>query len=294
MPSSRGLFARAIMESGACDGPIYTTQAESDARVEDVEHALGCDDLACLRAKPADAILVALPLRRGNLLEPGVWWGPIVGGADLPRTPLDAIRAGDFAHVPLVIGWNRDEGVLHTISFDEDEIRRYDVISFVRGVWGDAAIFPVQLLHARASEKQTLTDLVTDGVFACDARRVARAFAAQRVPVFEYEFTHPLDDARAHALGATHSVELWFVFGVAGGGIALSARERTLSDQMMDAWGRFARTGDPGWSWPRFDRATDVLFEIDLEPHAREHVDQGVCDFWDDVSSTSSAASAIR
>jgi hypothetical protein len=57
--------------------------------------------------------LTVLPFRRGLLLPPGVWWGPIVDSVELP---LAAIRAGDFARVPRNIGTARDEGTLHTLA----------------------------------------------------------------------------------------------------------------------------------------------------------------------------------
>jgi len=52
------------------------------------EAGVGCSGprtLACLRAKPADEITAALPLKRNVLLPPGVWWGPVVDGVELPR-----------------------------------------------------------------------------------------------------------------------------------------------------------------------------------------------------------------
>src|SRR5690242_16616152 len=52
-------------------------------------------------------------MKRGEILTPGVWWGPVVDGTELPSVPLHAFQSGEFAHVPLIIGWNRDEGMLH-------------------------------------------------------------------------------------------------------------------------------------------------------------------------------------
>ena len=54
--------------------------------------------------------------------------------------------------------------------------------------------------------KDALNDVITDGIFVCQARRIARTLAAKDVPAFLYHFTHALDDPRVHELGATHTI----------------------------------------------------------------------------------------
>ena len=282
MPGSRGLFARAIMESGACADPLYFGRGEAEAQGDALAAALGCHDLACLRSKDADSVIRALPTKRGFVLSPGVWWAPVVDGTELPALPLEALRAGRGANVPLLIGWNRDEGVSHTVRFDAVTPAERD--GFVRDSFGEAAVGPVAERYARASVKDALTDIVTDGAFACESRRVARVLAAQGVPVFLYEFTHPLESPKLHALGATHSVEIWFVFGTEDGGIRLADDEQPLSHTLMGAWGRFARTGDPAGPslrWPRYTVAGDELAVLDTAPSTAAHVKNADCDFWD-------------
>jgi para-nitrobenzyl esterase len=284
MPGSRGLFARAIMESGACADPLYFGAREAEAQGAALATALGCgaDDLACLRGKSAEAVVRALPSKRGMVVPPGVWWGPVIDGTDLPEVPLVAIRAGRAADVPLLLGWNRDEGVLHTARLDD--VTAGDVASFVRDSFGDAAAFAVALRYRRPTPKDALTDVITDGAFACESRRAARALAARGAPVFLYELTHALDHPRAHPLGATHSVELWFVFGNTDGGIGLSDDEVPLSHVVMDAWGRFARSGDPsggGLAWPRYSTERDELLVLDTKPAVQAGVKAEACDFWD-------------
>jgi para-nitrobenzyl esterase len=285
MPGSRGLFARAIMQSGACSDALYFDPDAANAQGDELAAAVGCtgdDRLACLRATPIDTITHALPYKRGMLLHPGVWWGPIVDGVSLPRLPLVAMRAGEVAKVPLVIGWAQDEGTIHTMTYDQ--VSPDEFAGFVRDVLGEAAVATAVAHYTRGTPKDALTDVVTEGIFACNDRRVARVLAAQGVPVFEYEWTRALDDPKAHPLGATHSVDLWFVFGNRDGDIGLSDAEKPLSAIVMDAWGRFARAGDPsgpGLAWPRYDVARDELLVLDLAPRAAAHVKQDICDVWD-------------
>ena len=298
LPSSRGLFARAIMESGACADALYFTEATAEIQGHALEAALGCADLECMRAKPPDAVLRALPGRRGYILPPGAWWGPVIDGHDLAATPLSLLRAR--GGVPLLVGWNRDEGTLHTIGFDN--VTPEELASFTGDAFGSAAASVVDT-YARATAKAVLNDVITDAVFACGARRIARTLSANHVPVYEYEFMHPLDDPHVHDLGATHSVELWFVFGHGDMGIELSAAERPLADWVQDAWGQFARTGAPGGDWPRYDATRDELELIDgrdlrpassaaewqrgwidMQRSTAAHVKADVCDTWDRIA----------
>jgi para-nitrobenzyl esterase len=283
MPASRGLFARAIMQSGSCADPLYFGPREAEAQGQKFAEALGCNtDMTCLRSKSVDAVLHALPLKRGYMSPPGVWWGPVVDGIDLPMVPLRAMRAGAAAHVPLIVGWNRDEGALHTISFPNPT--REELDGFVRDAFGAAAVGPTAARYARVSLKASFNSVITDGGFVCESRRAARAQAARGAPVYVYELTHALESPRFHPLGATHQVDLWFVFGNEEAGIALAPSEIPLSHTVMDAWGRFARTGDPGGpglSWPRYTAERDELLVLDSAPAIASGSKREVCAFWD-------------
>jgi para-nitrobenzyl esterase len=282
MPESRGLFARAIMQSGACADALYFGPREAERQGDRLAAALGCSDLACLRSKDAEAVVRALPFKRGFVLPPGVSWGPVVDGTELPALPLEALRAGRGANVPLLIGWNHNEGAWLTASFDVVTAAERD--GFVRDWFGDAAVGPVAERYARPSAKDAVTDILTDGVFACESRRAARVLASQGVPVFLYEFRHAFESSELHALGAAHSVELWFVFGTEEAGIRLAEDELPLSHAIMDAWGRFARAGDPagpGLRWPRYTAAAEDVAILDTTLSTAAHVKSSECDFWD-------------
>ena len=286
-PGSRGLFSRAIMESGACSDALYFDPRAAETQGDALATAVGCTGagaLACLRAKSADAVIAALPIKRGLILHPGVWWGPVIDGVELTRVPFAALSAGDHARVPLLIGWNRDEGTLHVLPFDT--VGDADVADFVTASFGAPAVAPVTARYRRASPKQTLSDVVTDGIFACGARRVARALAAQNIPVFHYKLTHALDHPRANRLGPTHSIELFLLWSNPGGEIGLSDRERPLSRAMMEAWGRFAAAGDPGspaLPWPRYSPDREEYLELGLAPSVRMRPAGDVCAFWDGI-----------
>jgi para-nitrobenzyl esterase len=208
----------------------------------------------------------------------------VVDGVELPRVPLDALSLGDFARVPLIIGWNRDEGTLHTLSMDR--VESTEVEGFVRDVFGERAALAVRARYVRATPRDSLTDIVTDGIYACEARRVARAVSRRGVPAYLYQWTRALDHPDAHPLGATHSVELFFLWGNPGRGVTLSEAELPLSRTLMETWGRFARAGNPNGSavrWPRYSTDTDEHLVLDLVPRSSRQLKTDVCDFWDEV-----------
>src|SRR5262249_41625415 len=105
-PGSRGLFQRAISESGGCT-TRQPTAAAGAANAEAFAAALGCggapDELACLRQVPAATIL-------DNLSQAG--FGPVVDGGFLPDQPRALFDAGKYARVPYILGSNSDEGTL--------------------------------------------------------------------------------------------------------------------------------------------------------------------------------------
>jgi para-nitrobenzyl esterase len=102
-PPAAGLFERAIAESGCLLPAPDRTSAEQQGTA--FAASLGCTDpataAACLRAKPASAILQAAASRG---------WSPVAGGAVLPATAAAAFASGRYVHVPLLQGTNHDEG----------------------------------------------------------------------------------------------------------------------------------------------------------------------------------------
>ena len=85
-------------------------------------------------------------------------------------------------------------------------------------------------------------------------------------PVYEYEFLRELPTDEAHpasASGAFHSAELWYMFGtLKNSWRPFTAADYKLSDEMVDAWTAFCRTGNPGWDAYKHDKPYKKLFDI--------------------------------
>lgn len=276
MPAAYGLFDRAVPMSGAAH---QVNDAATARRVRaDFCRELGAadGDLAALRAAPVDAILAAqaraetayagAPIRMG--------FRPSVDGRSLPVRPIERIRDGLSADVPVLVGATRDEwklfGLMDPEAFkldDEALLRRVE--ARVPG-HGAALVEAYRAARPGASPADLFFAIETDRLFRIPAVRLAEAQSAHQAKTFAYLFTweSPMLGGR---LGACHGIDVPFVFGLigtsgaekfAGGGPAASA----LSDAALGAWLGFARSGDPGHpglpSWPRFEaarRATMVL-----------------------------------
>ncbi|MEO8585953.1 MAG: carboxylesterase family protein [Acidobacteriota bacterium] len=283
-PLAKGLFARALIESGHCSQP---TLREAEAAGETIVEAAGCrgasDVAACLRTVSAETLVSA-----GR--PDAVAYGPNVDGFVLPESPLDALSAGRHHHVPLLVGANADETSLDAPSLPTDAAFRSAIFSFYGGLLGSRVLaeYPSS---AFATPQKAWIAATTDEIYVCPARRIARAAApSQTEPVFRYFFTKALDSLSAASYGAYHSLELPFVFGTLDKfpGFTPSERERALSDAMNGYWSRFAAKGDPnapGASpWPRYDAALDTFLGFDNVIAPGAGVRTSRCDFWDAIA----------
>ncbi|MBV9920425.1 MAG: carboxylesterase/lipase family protein, partial [Pseudonocardia sp.] len=264
-PLSRGLFRRAVVESGGADmarsaGPM----ARFAAGLAD---ELGVPPEAeAVRALTVDAALAAQqvlsnPARRGDLREPdGVDPGfglggclPVIGDDVLPEHPREAVAAGSAADVDLVVGSNSEEMKLYYVPTG---VADAVTDAQVHAMLGAVHPRPDELLAAvtgpGTTPGQALTLVMNDLVFQGPARRLAQAHAgtgAGRTYAYDFAWRSPSLGGR---LGACHGVELPFVFdtlAAASGPGALVGEDppQTLADRMRDAWVAFASSGDPGW-----------------------------------------------
>ena len=143
-PLAKGLFARAIGESGAMfpsPSRAPAPLAKAEAAGLDFMRKVGANSLAELRAAPADAILAAAP---------GLGFRPIIDGWFLPRRPAEIFAAGEQSDVPLMAGWNKDEGFNFTLLQGDDAKRPY--AELVRAIFGERTEAALQLYPGGSPE----------------------------------------------------------------------------------------------------------------------------------------------
>lgn len=287
-PLAKGLFSGAIMESGGC---AAGERADAEALGAKVFSAAKCDTaadpLACMRSLTANDVVSALPIK----IEPAgalTGYGPTNDGHVVSGKPLDTIKAGAHAKVPMIVGSNSEETSRSVpLSPIATEFQyKAAVRDLFPGAIGDAVLaqYPAA---SYASPWAAYVALTTDAKFGCAARKTLRALHASSTPAYRYFLSHPLDNLPLLAkFGAWHGVDILFVFDKLNfTGYTPSANDRAVSDAMMHRWASFARSSsDPNGgqtpTWPAYDAASDPYLELASPLSTGTGVRTAACDFW--------------
>jgi para-nitrobenzyl esterase len=256
-PDAQGLFHKFIGESGAFfgNGIILSSVAERAKRDQAWVDALGIKSLAELRKMPADKLLEAAQK------NPAFAFWPVVDGQFLAEPVSDTYAAGRQAHVPAIIGWNRDERA-GTLSKDltASKWKAYAAAHYGKQADQFLAAFPAATDEqaVRSADDYTTISFIALGAW----RWVEAQTKTSQSPVYRYRFDRPAPPEENHPQGkyAFHSTELEYVFGTLDvrHGAVWQPEDRKLSQQLIDYWTNFARTGDPNGeslpTWPRYDK----------------------------------------
>lgn len=292
-PKAAGLFSAALMESGGCvaNGAVRAAQV-----ADDLARAAGCagvqDPAACLRARPVEDLLRALPMDVSTITRQ-TGYQPNVDGVVIPDTPLDVIASGRHNRVPLVVGANSDETAREATAIVTEAQYRAAVLELAAGsqLLADTILERYPVAEYGGSPRRAYTALTSDVSFICPARKTTRAaLAGQTQPVFRYLFAHPWSNGGilVEALGAFHGIELPYVFDhLTMEGYQPTAGELALRDAIVASWRALAAAGSPspaeGPMWPRAEAATDPYLRLDVPIEAGEGVRTAQCDFWDSL-----------
>jgi len=258
-PLSRGLFQRAIVQSGSCANTLQAldrtvgTLEPAYVQGERVAARAGCPAgparLDCLRAKSAQELVVAGQGTVGFGRE-GEGYGFKLDGHAFDRAPGIALADGSAAPVPLVIGTNEDEAtVLLAPSLKPATAEAYEALVRTRFPLIAEAILARYPASAYQPPWRAFAAIVTDVGFICPSIRAARTHAAQGNPTYAYYFTQT--SPAAPELGAFHALEIPYLFNVI---TPTAPGAAGLADRMRQAWTTFARTGVPDTgaapAWP--------------------------------------------
>jgi para-nitrobenzyl esterase len=289
-PGARGLFQRAIVESGT-----YQLTQQSLAGAESAGDAFaakaGCSrdtvptrTAACLRRLPVATILAD---------QNPVGYTPDIDGAVLTQSIKTALASGRFNRVPVLIGTNHDEYRLFVAG--AQLLGQKVTAANYRSMIGSTLDVPAATattiaaqypLSRYPSPPVALGAVGTDAIFACHAL-TAEESLSRYVPVYAYEF----NDENAPELflppvgfpyGAAHASELPYLFGPAVLSSPFTQAQQQLAADMKQDWTNLAKAGVPAAGWPRLSRAAQQVMSL-VPPQPKPETDFSAehhCAFW--------------
>lgn len=276
MPAARGLYHKAIVQSGS-----YYLQAMTAAEGTKLTLAL----LDALGLAPTDAAKLAT-LPAAQLVEgmdkamrgpAKANYRPVVDGRNLPSGPWAPGGPAMSANIPMLIGTTATEMTLltgarepETFTLDEAGLRKRMDAWFAPGDI-DRVLGVFRASRPKATPSDLFFAIATDKAMREGAWQQAERKAAQNAaPVWLYEldWVTPVDGGK---WGSPHSLDLALVFdnvALSASMVGTGADAQALADQMSAAWLAFARTGNPNTAkiphWPAYraaDRAT-MVFDV--------------------------------
>ena len=289
MPMARGLFQKAIVESGGSRDSVLTARPMTKDGVDpnypvsaetigiNFAHSMGIDGtdqaaLAKLRALTAEEIVRGASAQSSGSVQ-SYETTPILDGKLVTETAETAYKEHRQPRIPLMLGSNSADTAGNRVRATSREQL------FARfGQWSAQA--------KAAYDPDGTKDLATLVAEANDdfgqaepARFAAKAFAANGSPVYLYRFSYVQNAMRGMSRGGTpHGGEISFVFGTLGTPMfgppppPPTAEDQAVSRMAQGYWVNFARTGDPNGAglpaWPRYDPSKDLIFEFHADGSA--------------------------
>ena len=266
-PLARGLFAKAIIESGGGRGGLMGARRIKDAEPIGVALAKangiegeGPEALAALRAAPAEKIVNGLNMATMGAAATTYVGGPLLDGRIVTRTPDEAYRAGRNAKVPVMIGANSaDIGFANARTMDELFAPFGAAQAKARAAYDPGNTGDVRTVGAKVAMDRTMVE---------PARFTAAQFARQGLPSYEYRFSYVAASMRKQWPGAPHATEIPYVFDTVAAkyGKDLAPADEATAQAANAYWANFAKSGDPNGPglahWPRYAPATDGIMDF--------------------------------
>ena len=285
-PPAKGLFHKAIAQSGAISAARHMSQATSDA--DTYLARLGATSVADAVAAPIEELLAAHAavaaarvgapedaIRTHNSPLAFLAFRPVADGITVPTDPIAALAEGAAAGIPLITGTNREEWKLFALmtpsSVDDDAL-----VARLGLMVDDPhkAVEVYRQTHPEASIAEIETAFLTDAVFRIPAVEMADAHSAH-APVWQYRWDWG-STAFGGAIGAAHAVEIPFVFNSIDDPrleIFLGSEiPADLAQRIHRTWVSFAATGSPSVpdanEWPAVGAGGErqvLLFDVEVE-----------------------------
>ncbi|XP_072114555.1 acetylcholinesterase [Mobula birostris] len=312
-PDSRGLFQRAILQSGSPNCPWATvSRTEGRRRAVELGRLLNCNIkndralIRCLRAKKPKELID----QEWNVLPyssifrfPFV---PIIDGDFFPESPDAMISTGNLKRTQVLLGVNKDEGSYFLLygapGFSKDSestITRKDFMSGVKLSVPHASDLGLEAValqytdwmdeHNGVKNRDAMDDIVGDHNVICPLIHFAHKYSEFSSGIYMYFFDHRASNiVWPEWMGVIHGYEIEFVFGLPlDKKLNYTQEEEMLSRKMMHYWSTFAKTGNPnefhakGNIWPPFTTGEQKFIDLNAKPvKVNQRLRVQTCVFW--------------
>jgi para-nitrobenzyl esterase len=290
-PKVAGLFNKAIMESMYCPAAPHD---EALATSAPVAVAAGCAEpdsaAACLRSKSAADVLQAAeplnPIVGGDTAIPGKGTGfnasPNYGNDILPVKPQDALAAGEWGGSSVLLGSNHDEASLFIAPAMIGKVQlpltsqAYKVIVGSQfGSFGQSVLSEYNTDLYKSLFMAYADEVTDDSPLGCQVTPLSQTLSITTL-TYRYEFDDPgaptpggggtVPLPVGFSLGAYHGSELQYLFKMTKLPGPQTPAQQQLSEQMIQYWGDFVKTGNPNGqglpTWPRYDANSNQLLSL--------------------------------
>ncbi|MGD0795295.1 MAG: carboxylesterase/lipase family protein [Dehalococcoidales bacterium] len=272
MPAAKGLFHKAICESGV--GSMSLSLTTANATAENFLKILGIkgSDAKALRALTMQQVLDTDAPLKTAMTRPGeapraTVTAPVIDGELIPDITNKVARQGSAKEIPVIIGTNRDEWKLFGLmqpgiaQMDEAALKvRLATMIMPAYVPGLIEAYKKALVKrgVKTTPQEILSAIHTDGMFRMPAIELVEAQRDNGQRSFNYIFDW-VSPVLGGMLGACHALEIGFVFGTYNDKFCGAGPEADkLSQCIQDAWLAFARTGNPSCEclgkWPEYGK----------------------------------------
>jgi para-nitrobenzyl esterase len=287
-PLAKGLFHRAIGQSGGTFGPM-THLKEDKGRLTAAEKvgaafakAAGADSIKTLRALPAEKIN---DIFTNNAEGRKFRTAPNVDGWVLPDEIRNIFAQGKHNDVPVIVGSNANEmttlTVPATVPKTIEDYRKRIATQYGETANDFDAVYPVK---SDADAASAYLGVLRDVTFTLPMRTWARRTSAGRSKAYLYSFSHVPPNPNSKYLGAYHAGEIAYVFNNLNPQNALLQEvDRRLAETMSNYWVNFAKTGDPNGKglpkWAPYKTSDEAYMDFGDAAQLRNHLLKEQLDF---------------
>lgn len=269
-PLAKGLFNRAIMESGTLLGQPMLAPTSTGDREQAIElserfkQSIGADTIADLCSMDVDTIVNASAFSMDMTAPKEFNFFPVFDGNVIPENPYKELQAGNYNDVDVLIGYNSDEGTM----FVPENITQETYEIFVKNIFGDNA---EEILNKYpVDESNTPTDQarrIVTAAFRIGCYAFGDEMSKQGKNVYVYNFDYSLPELEKQGLGVMHGLEMFFVYDTVPANLTLPDGGEDFTTDVHNYWLSFIKNGDPNGEndspkWPKYNHETSEVFKL--------------------------------